>query len=358
MIAFLKSNEALYRGYHELRLLRQRRNRTSFFNHERRIWQAKKDNLESLSRIALERVLWEREIFRSNEVYAHDLVIKKFLRVDPGRHLDVLVEHGCVITEVLVENHLTTPLARHNVVMSRPRCEFLGTRGIRAVAVGPYIHYAQPLLDSCEITKLKEGLGNTLLFFPSHSTLDICIKDSYLQLNELLRELKENHRFDSVLVCGYYIDIEKGLFDCIEKKEGYHFISCGDRHGPAFLELLKTFLLLADVVASNSIGSQTGYALFYGRPFWVVHSRDILAFYRGDPQKVREELAAATHPVLTEDRMSYLEFENVFKTQDFGVDPIALEYARSLWGFEEVMERDDLYRAVFPQAGDGAPIVV
>ena len=71
-------------------------------------------------------------------------------------------------------------------------------------------------------------------------------------------------------ILGYFIDINNGLFDNITKEDNYKFISCGDRCGPLFLSLLKTYILLADIVASNTIGTQTGYSLFFNKPYWVI----------------------------------------------------------------------------------------
>lgn len=341
----LRNCELAYRSYHGLRLLGQRKYRAPFMAHEHELLRSKGD-LEQLSKMALEPVMWEREIFLSNEVYSHDLAFKSFLGLDPGRPLSALIEHGCVLSETLVESTLNTPFAKRSVVMSRARADFLCGKGARAVPVGPYIQYTDSFFGEAEIGAIKRKLGKTLLFFPSHSTLDICIKDSYGDVNKLLDYLKKNHHFDTVLVCGYYLDIEKGLFDNIEKKEGFQFISCGHRHGPSFLALLKSFILLSDVVASNSIGTQTGYAIFYGKPFWALKDKNIQLYYKGDSARVSEELKSNEQPLLTGDGMSFIEFEDLFKNQDDSVAAETVAYVRRLWGFDEIVTKEELHRAV------------
>lgn len=111
--------------------------------------------------------------------------------------------------------------------------------------------------------------------------------------------------------------------------------------------MLKSYLLLADVVASNSVGTHTGYAVFLKKPFWVVNFDSIFSFYRGAPDLVASELKTNMEPVLTEERMSYLEFEDQFRNEEYSLSPHALSRVSSLWGFDDVLSRELLYRAVF-----------
>lgn len=341
-----RTNQIVYRSYHKLRLLGNRVHRKRYLAHMERMLTSKPKGLASVSELSLEPVFWEREIFRCNEIYAHDLVFKQFLGVDPARCLEVIVEHGCVFSEVLVENHLTFPGARQNIVMSRARSQFLARHGISSTPIGPYLHYAGSFFDEQEISRLKRELGKTLLYFPSHSTLDVCIKDSFSEIDGILSELKKNHGFDSVLICGYYMDIEKGLFQAIEKKDGYHFVTCGNRLGPFFQGLLKSFLLLADVVASNSAGTQAGYALYCGKPFWIVGGTNIWSHYKGDSAKVREELAITSQPILGTD-LHLLELESLFRNQSMTPDEGLRSLVGRLWGFDDTRSPQELKRAIF-----------
>ena len=125
--------------------------------------------LESMSRQALAPPGWSRELFKVNEFYAHDLVLKRHAGISYSQALPGLIEHGLVLGRTLVENVKRYPLAKMNIVMSEPRARFLREQGIPAVTIGPYIHYARPVLDEEKMLALKQRLGKTLLFFVSHS---------------------------------------------------------------------------------------------------------------------------------------------------------------------------------------------
>lgn len=351
MKALLRKNRLLYQGFHELRLLHGRSNRATYCGHDRELSRFTGDNLERLAALALAPpVFWERELLAINEQYAHDLTLKKYLGLDLGTRLGVIIEHGLVLNRSLVENHLNYPLARRNIVMSRARAEYLASMGVKAAPIGPYLHYAAPVFSAADLASLRQKLGKTLLFFPSHSTQDVSVVDSYRDLNAMLIDLTKRHGFDSVLVCGYFIDIENGLFDRIEKRDGIHFISCGHRFGPGFLALLKTWLLLADVAASNSLGTQAGYALYCGKPFWVVGEQAITRFYSGAAQRVADERAATAQPLIGERSMSFEDLEALFRHESYRIDPEVYRCVSGLWGFEDVLDRDGLWRALFDPA--------
>ena len=168
------------------------------------------------------------------------------------------------------------------------------------------------------------------------------------EIDTLLCDLKKNHSFDSILICGYFMDIERGLFDHIGRREGYHFVSCGHRLGPLFQQLLKTYLLLSDVVASNAVGTQTGYALFLGKPFWVLGAQHILSYYKGDAAKVAEEMKGNSQPILAPHAaLSFRGFEDLFRNEETSIDPEVLELVGCLWGFGDLVGREELARAVF-----------
>ena len=303
-------------------------------------WSGK--GLEYLSARALSSKKWRREFFRFNEIYSHDLALKRFSGIPYEYSLEVMVEHGLILSETIIENSNKYPLAQKNIVMSNPRVDFLARNEVPSIAIGPYIHYAKSIFDEEKTGAVKKKMGKTLLFFAGHSTREISVERSYAEMFRIIDGLQLQQNFDTVLICGHFVDIEQGLFSIAPKNEKYQYISAGYNRCPAFLDLLRTYIELSDVVASNSIGTQTGYSIFLGKPFWVVNEDSIDKFYSGNQRVLREHRRVIKNAIIGKHQLSYLELEDCFKEQVATVDKANYELVADLWGFDEVKRPDEL----------------
>ena len=88
------------------------------------------------------------------------------------------------------------------MTFSNIRVKGLGSLHKPVIAIGPYIHYAECMLNSEEMNSLKKELGKTLLFFPTHTCCEggleyeiHCMIDELLELKEKLG--KKGHVFVS-----------------------------------------------------------------------------------------------------------------------------------------------------------------
>ncbi|SFV60197.1 hypothetical protein MNB_SV-3-701 [hydrothermal vent metagenome] len=333
--------------YHKIRLILNRVNMKKYINFMHELLNNRNQSIQYLSERALNSPCWSREIFSTNEFYAHDLIFKKYAGISYSQSLSCLIEHGLVLTEHLVENVNKFPLATSNIVMSEARKMYLKKNGIPAYAVGPYIHYADSIYNHEDLKMMKKRLGKTLLFFPSHSTKYVSIKESYKTFSKTISKLKKNHNFSSVLICGYFLDIEDKLFDYIEKEKGYYFISAGNRCGPLFLNLIKTYIILADVVASNTIGTQAGYALFLGKPFWTISNTNIIDSYAGSTLHVLKEQSIVDKPLIGDYDISYHELEKLFQKQSYDIDKDLFKIVSSLWGFNDIKSKSEINKIIY-----------
>jgi hypothetical protein len=346
-VVFLRNNKIIYNVYHRLRLIKNLRNKKKFLEFKDCLMKNRFKGLEFISELALKPLFWEREKFKTNEKYSHDIALKTYCNQSIGEPLSKIIEHGIVINKHLIENANNYAGCMGNIVMSRARAEFLISQGIPSIAIGPYIHYARSIFKTDELKYIKNKMGKTLLYFPSHSTSFTSVEDSYKFINDDIKVATEGEEFDTVLICGYFIDINNGLFDNITKEDNYKFISCGDRCGPLFLSLLKTYILLADIVASNTIGTQTGYSLFFNKPYWVIGNTDITRYYDGSMNKVEEEINAMHKELIGDMEITYLEYENYFRNKSYDIDHKTYKLTSLFWGFDDIKTEGQLRNIIY-----------
>lgn len=169
------------------------------------------------------------------------------------------IEHGIFLgNRISIDERCDTI---HSVIaMSPNRVESFRQHNMNKPieAVGPYVYYAEPLLNDDELSKLKEELGKVLLIFPSHSSRK---SNTAYDLNSHLDYVKKyKEEFDTILVSLHHIDIVR--FPQIA--EAYENIGCrivtsGHKFDYRFLSRLRTIISLADLVIHNSIGTQIGH---------------------------------------------------------------------------------------------------
>ena len=136
------------------------------------------------------------------------------------------------------------------------------------IPIGPDIQYADPVLDLRSIEQIKSRLGKTLLAFPSHNTLDIDYDFAHEEFIKYVERIKKQHNYDTILVCLYCIDIERGE-DYFYKKRGWRIVSAGYPDSYDFKSILKTLIVLSDHVINQGFGSNVGWSLYLGKPVTI-----------------------------------------------------------------------------------------
>lgn len=134
-------------------------------------------------------------------------------------------------------------------------------------AIGAPFMYAQSILSSDQIAAEKKRLGRNLLAFPMHSTSNI--DKNYDPTNFLDVLEQEKHRFDSVRVCLYWKDIQRGTSK-IFSDAGFECVCCGHIFDQSFLERQKALFEISDATISNAIGSHVGYSILMDTPHRLV----------------------------------------------------------------------------------------
>ena len=207
------------------------------------------------------------ETIKDSNFYGQAYALKRYAGVDK---FDWSIEHG-----LYVDNYV--PVAarckttKRIMTFSNIRIKGLESVHKPVVAIGPYIHYAECVMNPEEINLLKKELGETLLFFPTHTCCEGGWEyEVHGMIDELLK-FKKQHKFDTVIVNMYYHDENKNGFGDMYVKAGFKVTTAGHQLDINFLNRLKTIISLADYTCSNSIGTHTGYCIYLNKPHLIIN---------------------------------------------------------------------------------------
>ena len=273
------------------------------------------------------------EIFLAR--YGMNRVLKKYAGFPMDYKIHVFFEHGVNYTDNVTGGfriHEYLP----SMVASQYRINILkqqkGYRG--AYAIGPYIHYANPLLTKEEIKAEKERLGRTLLVFPSHS---VSTSTSKFNIEEFINKIKETSKdFDSVRICMFYQDVFLKRHVSYQK-EGFEVVTAGNYNDYYFMPRLKSIIETSDITMANDIGSHLGYCIYLNKPHYLFNQS--ISYKHTD--KFDEKLIneAMTRVKLSD---NVANMTKLFSEYNENITKEQYELISYLWGFNEVKTPSEL----------------
>ena len=208
------------------------------------------------------------EYYRGNALYGISRALREYS--DYNFKLPVCIEHGVYFGNY-VDEDIVNPCLPGIITFSEVRCEHIRAKANRdAYAIGPYIHYANKVIDDAAIKELKKQFGKTLVVFPGHSISESKAPGS--SGNDVLKvaaELHQQGEFETVLVCLYFNDFSR-LRKRVEESGLFHVVCMGNRYDDSFLSRLKTLITLSDYTLSDAVGTHVGYCVCLNKPHWIV----------------------------------------------------------------------------------------
>lgn len=210
------------------------------------------------------------EIVIDNNLYGQAYAMKRYAGI--AHDLQAYIEHGLFWGGMVHQDeyHWYTPKI---ITFSEKRKADIAAKGIdrETIAVGPYIHYAQPLFTEAEFKALKKELGKTLLIFPSKSILNI---ESKYDVDAFIQEVKRIGKdFKTIMVSLYYLDAKNKALTEAYLAHGFKIVTAGHRYDHYFLDRQRTFIQLADMTMSNEVGTHVGYCVHLGKPHYIYHQK-------------------------------------------------------------------------------------
>lgn len=264
--------------------------------------------------------------------YSMDTILKTYAKLPLNYKIHALMEHGVILTE-FAEGAFRVHECLPSIVSSKYRVNILkkekNFKG--AYAIGPYIHYAQPLLSNNQLKIEKERLGKTLLVFPSHSTAAYLSKFDYEGFCNDIKRYSED--FDSTLVCLYYQDIQLNKHK-IYQKNGFEVVTAGHANDNYFMPRLRSIIELSDMVMANDIGSQLGYCIYLKKPYFL----DSNYSYEVDPTDTSAKLLKKNE--------NAKKIYNLFSNFNEKINKEQYDLISYLWGFGEVKSSEELKKLI------------
>lgn len=308
LVFFLKNSDVvlyIYNLYYRLR------NKTKYYSENN-----KRQYLSIFDYSALSQPIpfYPEEKMRDSNYYGYARAIKEYAGV---KRLNAALEHGLYLGDRITtaEGYRTT---RSVIAMSQNRVDSFKLHGLNKpiIAIGPYIHYAESLLTGEELTKLKKDLGKVLLIMPVHASKDVAVDYNRLVLLDFIETIR--HEYDTIIVCLHFRDLLNNPA-CVKEYEekGYKIVCAGNEYDYNFVRRLKSIILLADYVVSNSHGTNTGFCLYLGKPQTIIYDKNLVKkhnSYTKEVQKIRdvqvkeiEEAFSAYSPEITEYQRRVIE---------------------------------------------------
>jgi len=225
---------------------------------------------KDLNALCADRDSKTKEIFRLNDFYGNDFILKAYAGVDIEYSLKFIIPHGIVFD---VGNYLKAELkSRIPSIMCYQEsryngyCERIGRWGKVFRAAAPFTY----IPDLIKEKKDTERRGT--LIFPSHSTRHLTAEMDYELLAEKILGLDEVYR--PVTVCAYWHDYNIGAYE-VFKKKGLKLVSAGHIFDPHFLIRLYHLLSQHEYSACNNMGSHIFYAQFAGCKHFFLNTGSI-----------------------------------------------------------------------------------
>ncbi len=208
------------------------------------------------------------EFHKDSNLYGYVASLKYYSNCN---QFSFLIEHGLYYDQNYIPSSYSSKTIDKILTFGRKRALYLNEEtGKTVIPIGPYIHYASPLLSSNDICQLKKSLGKTLLFFPIHSHVEAKVRYNIESVIEEVKKFFYDNNFNTVLVNMYYMDIETTDYASYYEKEGFKVVTAGHRYDPNFVRRLKTVISLSDFVITNGMGTNIGFCVYMNKPVYII----------------------------------------------------------------------------------------
>ena len=272
------------------------------------------------------------EKMRDSNYYGYALALKTYAGVNK---INAALEHGLYLGNRIsvAEKYRTT---KSVIAMSQNRIDSFKKHCIDKpiIAIGPYIHYAEPLLSEDEFKRIKQIVGKVLLVMPVHAAKGTMVAYNHKILLDFIQSVQ--HEYDTVMVCVHFRDILNDS-NCVSDYEalGYRIVCAGNEYDYNFIRRLKSIIQLSDYVLSNSHGTNTGFCTYLNKPQTIIYDKDLVKIhnaYSDDVKKIRDDQVN--------------EIEGAFSEYSNEITDKQREIVDKYWGISLIKSQEELKRAI------------
>jgi hypothetical protein len=293
-------------------------------------------NIEEIYQLSNKPRISYNFLIKDNNIYGHGEIIKCFLKINKNSFFNnLIIEHGLVFAD-FVQPHILKSFANKIFTFSDYRRDIiLKYTNKNVICIGPYIAYAESLLNESELQNLKNKWGNCLLVFPTHSIPDLKVSFNKNLFCDEIDKIGIN--YDNVIICLYWKDVLSGESKFYLNR-GYKVVTAGNMYDVNFLNRLKSIIFLSSYTMSNSIGTHVGYSLYLGKPFYLFNQD-----YKLESNKLNNEfmqyenLQKSSSTILVKQ-----EFVRLFSKEEKKITKEQFKFADYIFGFSQVKSKEEL----------------
>ena len=274
----------------------------------------------------------------SNRCYGHNYILKRYSEYQGV--INASIEHGPYLDSH--EGEYSYPGTPCVIVFSDQRRDLIRSRGTNKLvfSIGTAPYYAESIFNDYDLRVVKDNLGKTLLVYPVHDIENFHFLQDADRFIEFVRKLVREHHYDTVLVCMYFVDIERGRHLKFQR-EGWTIVSAGRRHNYDFSDVTKTIISMADFAVFQSYTSAIGFCTYMNVPSMIYH-QDIRFTENGrDDLQTDTGMKDATRAA----------FETTFAEYDETVSKEKYDFCNYWFGFENTWGKENL-RLLFEYMGE------
>jgi len=283
--------------------------------------------------LAAERPLKTPELYKSNDCYGHAYVLKRYAKLDIDYQIKGVLEHAAMLYDHVWSFDIAVPLPAI-FCFSDYRFLFLRQLTNKALfAIGPSIHYAEPLLSESDLKELRKQMGKTLLVFPPHSSWSIYVDFDVKHIISTIKYFEKD--FENILICLGWRDVLRNI-DSFFITEGYTCVTAGNVYDMQFLNRLKTLILLSSHTMSFSFGTHIGFCIYLNKPHWVFKELEQKV---NIPDQIKDTAVYNPTPLVNNEVNYVLEY---FKDPQDVITSKQKEVVDMLWGLSHVKNGEEL----------------
>lgn len=209
-----------------------------------------------------------KEYHTANEMYG---IGYQFRRATGYRgKMRFLVEHS--INSVRTDNTLEYLNNDFPIVFTPSRGRWEIIQPLTHKLVIPYgpntLPYAKEICDDYMIDAIKQNLGRTLVVYPQHNTAEFAYFEAQNLIHQFIdyvEKFREEHHFDTVVVCSYFRDV-MGCAHVEYEKRGWKIVSCGHHQNYDFGDISKAVYRIADFIIVQGSYATVLQATYMGVP--------------------------------------------------------------------------------------------